>query len=512
MSAAANPRWTLLAMGAQARLRVGADDDPAEVEADRVADQILRMPEPMIQRSCAGCAADPGAGLPAIQEEPAVRRRATTGGAGADLADDFGDRLGAGEPLDPASRAFFEPRFGRDLGDVRIHRDAQADAAATGIGALAFTLGSRVAFAAGQHQPASATGRRLLAHELTHVVQQRGRPASTVSRFRDSDVDKINPSSGVDPGYTWSKNCGWIDWSHVELKDEAADLIKRVRQASATMSGAGSGAAPADVATPTLESHPSGVVFDSASMRLRLLRALAGPDEELGVALGIWKKLSMAFEANQDWSDAFAHSSFSQEDLPSNLIAFYMAAKGYTRQQIAGTWRGGVQKDMSWNPFKKDMQWVGRDQSGGFCDAVDRSTSKSEYDGSPFVGNKNRSFTPVGATGAWPKELSLIVARDDLYEVIGTTLTNPSGAAKVCPLYRLEGRYFSAADDVSVVPTYRVKIGYWVLGVQPETRIEVEGSSKKDKAAFVTRGYASPMYVSTRDLVCLTSLGATPPP
>jgi len=70
-----------------------------------------------------------------------------------------------------------EPRFGRDFGRVRVHDDARADASARALGARAFTVGESIVFGAGEHAPATAAGQRLLAHELTHVVQQTGAPA-----------------------------------------------------------------------------------------------------------------------------------------------------------------------------------------------------------------------------------------------------------------------------------------------------------------------------------------------
>ncbi len=75
-----------------------------------------------------------------------------------------------GQPLDEQTRAFVEPRFGQDFGDVRVHTDAQAAESARSVGALAYTVGNHVAFGAGQYQPSSSTGQRLLAHELAHVV------------------------------------------------------------------------------------------------------------------------------------------------------------------------------------------------------------------------------------------------------------------------------------------------------------------------------------------------------
>jgi hypothetical protein len=79
-----------------------------------------------------------------------------------------------GTPLPSAVRSYFEPRFGRDLNQVRIHTDAGAAAAAHGIQARAYTLGHDVAFAAGEFAPATDGGKRLIAHELTHVLQQTG--------------------------------------------------------------------------------------------------------------------------------------------------------------------------------------------------------------------------------------------------------------------------------------------------------------------------------------------------
>ena len=77
-----------------------------------------------------------------------------------------------GRPLDPGTRAFFEPRFGHDLTQVRVHTDSQASESARAVNALAYTVGNKVVFGAGQFAPNSPAGRMLLAHELTHVIQQ----------------------------------------------------------------------------------------------------------------------------------------------------------------------------------------------------------------------------------------------------------------------------------------------------------------------------------------------------
>lgn len=76
-----------------------------------------------------------------------------------------------GHPLPASERAFFEPRFGRDLSNVRIHDDRAAGRAARAINARAYTLGHDVSFGSCEYAPGTATGRQLLAHELAHVVQ-----------------------------------------------------------------------------------------------------------------------------------------------------------------------------------------------------------------------------------------------------------------------------------------------------------------------------------------------------
>src|SRR5678816_690346 len=81
--------------------------------------------------------------------------------------------LGAsGQPLDAASREFFEPRFGHDFSQVRVHTDAKAAESARAVDALAYTLENNIVLGPGQYSPATKTGKKLLAHELTHVVQQ----------------------------------------------------------------------------------------------------------------------------------------------------------------------------------------------------------------------------------------------------------------------------------------------------------------------------------------------------
>ncbi|MGH9508475.1 MAG: eCIS core domain-containing protein [Terriglobales bacterium] len=88
-----------------------------------------------------------------------------------------------GQPLDPATRAFFEPRFGHDFSHVRVHTDAHAADSARAVNALAYTVGRNIAFGAGQYLPTTSVGKHLLAHELTHVVQQRVDRSSVLGKL-----------------------------------------------------------------------------------------------------------------------------------------------------------------------------------------------------------------------------------------------------------------------------------------------------------------------------------------
>jgi hypothetical protein len=108
-----------------------------------------------------------------------VRRRSGgepgTGNAAAEAPGIVHEVLNSqGQPLDAADRSFFEPRFDWDFSQIRIHADEQASASAGAVGALAYTVGTHIAFGLGQYAPGTPAGRRLLAHELAHTVQQGG--------------------------------------------------------------------------------------------------------------------------------------------------------------------------------------------------------------------------------------------------------------------------------------------------------------------------------------------------
>jgi hypothetical protein len=144
----------------------GEDEEEEEepIQAKPLAAQIT----PLVQRQEAEGEEEEEEEEP-IQAKPA---RGSTPHVGPGLAAQIRSLRGGGRPLSRAERGFFEPRFGYDLGHVRTHVDTRAADMARSAKARAFTIGHTIVFGAGQHSPESNSGKRLLAHELTHVVQQ----------------------------------------------------------------------------------------------------------------------------------------------------------------------------------------------------------------------------------------------------------------------------------------------------------------------------------------------------
>src|SRR5215217_1849299 len=134
----------------------------------------------LLQRKCA-CGGTPGpSGQCAECRASRLRRHSTGQGEPSTTPPIVHEVLRSpGQPLDPATRAFMEPRFGQDFGRVRVHTDARAAEAVQAVDALAYTVGKDVVFGAGQYAPDASMGSQLLAHELTHVLQQ-GQLASTM--------------------------------------------------------------------------------------------------------------------------------------------------------------------------------------------------------------------------------------------------------------------------------------------------------------------------------------------
>ncbi len=171
----------------QAKLSVSEPGDEYELEADQVAEQVMKMPAsatpPPIDGDGAGDNSEdprnsnrPAALSRYVQRTPIQRSSDGIGGNEVDAGVEsrVQNMQRGGTPLPETERNFFESRMGVDLGNVKIHNDSEAAATSADLNAQAYTVGSNVAFGAGKYAPGTTAGRRLMAHELTHVVQQGG--------------------------------------------------------------------------------------------------------------------------------------------------------------------------------------------------------------------------------------------------------------------------------------------------------------------------------------------------
>ena len=136
----------------------------------------MRMHEPRPQRACScggrcpKCHAEQASGKLARSRATGVHAGVTGGTPAPRTVREV--LRSPGQPLDPATRAFMEPRFGHDFSQVRVHLDGAADRSARDVNANAYTMGQDIAFGANRFAPRTQDGRRLIAHELAHTVQQ----------------------------------------------------------------------------------------------------------------------------------------------------------------------------------------------------------------------------------------------------------------------------------------------------------------------------------------------------
>ncbi|MDB4582354.1 DUF4157 domain-containing protein [Draconibacterium sp.] len=202
----------------QPKLSIGQPNDRYEQEADRVADRIVQMPEPAsIKRTCAGCPEEELQTKPAFpyitpliqrqvdeEEEELVQTKLLIQGqqeeeeeplqaktyagdlqASTNLESQLNATKGVGTPLPENTNRFMSQAFGTDFSRVRVHSGSTAVQMNQGVNSKAFTQGSDIYFNSGQYNPDSLEGKRLLGHELTHVVQQGGQRRFVQHTFSD---------------------------------------------------------------------------------------------------------------------------------------------------------------------------------------------------------------------------------------------------------------------------------------------------------------------------------------
>lgn len=194
---------------AKSNLRIGAPEDPYEREADAVADRVMRMADegasPIIpaasalQRKCDTCEKENEESLLQPKGAPSLASARADDAIAPASVHEVEVLNSHGQPLSPETRTFFEPRFAHDFGQVRVHTDATAAASAEAVRALAYTVGHDIVFAPGRYAPSEESGRRLIAHELVHVLQQSASRGRSVQRQGDKDKPKTKPKTPPAP-------------------------------------------------------------------------------------------------------------------------------------------------------------------------------------------------------------------------------------------------------------------------------------------------------------------------
>ena len=241
----------------QTKLALGAPNDRYEQEADAVADRVMRMSDTDVAQRV-----DKGTVQPMLiqrmspeyknalalrqtqGDEEAVQAKKNAGETASvtsHVESGINSLKGGGQPLDTTTRSFFEPRFGRDFGNVRVHTGGQAPDLSRSINARAFTFGNDVVFGSGQYRPSSLEGRRLLGHELTHVVQQQNNDKNHIQRLMGFEFQTNNVvSKNTDKGVKYFKRGESKDnplrktSSGLEMQIDTGSVIEFVTKASST--------------------------------------------------------------------------------------------------------------------------------------------------------------------------------------------------------------------------------------------------------------------------------------
>ncbi|MBX3302612.1 MAG: DUF4157 domain-containing protein [Nitrospira sp.] len=230
-----------------ADLNISQPNDPAEIEADQVADRVMRMPvrdvrppakvehsSHIIHRKCDACETEEREEISESVMRKEAFASATPDPPPGEIPPSIKNVLhSAGQPLDFATRSFFEPRFGLNLSHIRIHVDSAAAQSTRSINARAFTLGNNIVFGSGEYNPRSESGRRLLAHELSHAFQ---------SKRTEPVIARQSAQSALDPAATRRK---MVDAAASWLASLARQVVvMRQMAATALATTPGSAAGP----------------------------------------------------------------------------------------------------------------------------------------------------------------------------------------------------------------------------------------------------------------------------
>jgi hypothetical protein len=339
----------------QPKLSVNQPNDVYEQEADAIADKVMRMPDhaennnsffrpavSSIQRKCAACE----------EEDKQLQRKESNSDSGnaSSQTEDYINALSGGKPLAENEKSFFESSMGYDFSDVRLHTDPAAARSAQSINALAYTSGNNIVFNAGQYAPGTNDSKRLLAHELTHVVQQQNNAVfNSLQRavFVCDEYKTVSPTT-YNPGPGLS----------LSLSGHAVTI-----RANLELYGAGATSAIAGEFKSTIENYWNHTYDDGYSVKTTANVTVQGdkPDKaktriDVINAKGVTNVAPTYWIAGANYMQYYIGSS-KNDWTPAHEFGHLLGLPDHYSESIASSLKGQINPD--WRTSIEDKGWEG---------------------------------------------------------------------------------------------------------------------------------------------------------
>jgi hypothetical protein len=352
------PPWSLSRLSIypsqRPTLQIGEVNHPREKEAERIAEEMTRAPSSKVFASGGGLDGEPHNTTRSAAEESASE------------APPIVDEVlrSSGHRLDSRMLDSFHSRFGHDFSEVRVHTDANSAAAARAVNALAFTVGRQIVFGAGQFNAHSVAGRRLLAHELAHVVQQDGCGRRVLARQTVEQYETSATSLDVALAGKWAGRSYWEQ----KVGDVFALSVDNRMSKDAEERDA--------VLSVLWQIRPTAAVASTTTKVVTIPKRQAA-----AASKDLLYQITFTPRAKPRDKDS-AEARFISEGPSATTVAATPPAAGFTAQQPAFTHIGFPNNDIDkfWkgHPEEKDQvfNWIQTTASASFDQTVTTSVAK----------------------------------------------------------------------------------------------------------------------------------------
>jgi hypothetical protein len=428
------------ALGAQAKLTVGAVHDPAEAEADRIAAQVLR------HLSSGGTAevGRAGAGGPLARQ---VRRRASEpaseapghglegGEALPETESAIERRRGGGAPMDPTTLARMESAFGTDLSDVRVHTGGDASGLSRDLNARAFTTGNDVFFGNGEYRPGTTAGDETLAHELAHTLQQGGGGTQRVHRKMRGSRDAALSMGGA----------------------KSTKGLRKVIQAKTNWDKIVSGLGAYEALEETLLAGGKNPDMGAlAAIKPKMLKIL----KTIEADIALWQKANGASKAEKQ-AEAWDKKAGSERELQGTD-----EREKAERRQFLGMLKPRVANEIASLQSEGSKAWL---DSLGLAPKVMTGTGKEDR-GQKNVVNELKYKTESGEFSGYFKAEKGFQEKTEYQETdVGIRQTDPNYGARTIAMYKIDKLLGAEVTARAEFATHVDKSGKTVLGTVLES-------------------------------------------